>query len=395
MKSFVDIKRVYTKIEERNIEYLSGVYQNKSYLTQVIESLVDRHLSKEEIFGKKILLKPNWVRHNIKEIDKICICTDENFILATLEILLKKHPQSIIIGDAPVQGCIWGKLLSQSFYDNVKNLSEKFSVRIRIKDFRQVIFNSTTKTQLKEIHLFENYLVFDVGTRSYLEPITNDKKLFRITNYDPGRLAESHLKGIHKYCVTKDLFDADLVITMPKIKTHQKAGITNAMKILVGINGDKDYLPHHRKGSPEQGGDCYPGKNIFRTTSEHFLDRANRYIGGKLYRPFHLVSSVLWRLSRPGKEQNLAAGWHGNDTVWRMVYDLNMVALYGKKDGTLAGFPQRKIYSLSDGIIGGQGNGPLFPAPLALESLSFLITPSWQMSRQVHYLAWRSIKFRY
>jgi hypothetical protein len=143
------------------------------------------------------------------------------------------------------------------------------------------------------------------------------------------------------------------------------------MKILVGINGDKDYLPHHRKGSKEHGGDCYPGKNIFRTFSEYFLDKANKYIGKRLYKPLRLFVSVFWRLSNPKPDQNLAAGWHGNDTVWRMVYDLNLIALYGKKDGTLAEIPQRKLYALCDGIIGGQGNGPLSPDPLALGLIAF------------------------
>ena len=107
------------------------------------------------------------------------------------------------------------------------------------------------------------YVIFDVGKDSYLEPITNDKKnLFRVNNYDPDRLAESHRAGVHKYCITKELFEADIIFSLPKVKTHQKAGITAALKNLVGLNGDKDYLPHHRIGGTEIGGDCYPTKQM-------------------------------------------------------------------------------------------------------------------------------------
>ena len=63
---------------------------------------------------------------------------------------------------------------------------------------------------------------------------------------------------------------------------------------------------------------------------------------------------------------SLAAAWHGNDTTWRMVMDLNIIAKYGKSDGTISDRPQRDILYICDGIIGGQGDGPLHPDPLPL-----------------------------
>lgn len=54
-----------------------------------------------------------------------------------------------------------------------------------------------------------------------------------------------------------------------------------------------------------------------------------------------------------------------------MVYDLNKIAKYGKNDGTLSEKPLRVIYSLCDGIIGGQGDGPLNPTPLPLGIIAF------------------------
>lgn len=67
----------------------------------------------------------------------------------------------------------------------------------------------------------------------------------------------------------------------------------------------------------------------------------------------------------------MAAGWYGNDTAWRMVMDLNKVAIYGRKDGTISQTPQRELYSLCDGIVGGQGDGPLNPLPLPLGVICF------------------------
>ena len=53
------------------------------------------------------------------------------------------------------------------------------------------------------------------------------------------------------------MLDADLIINLPKWKAHSKSGLTGALKNLVGINGDKSYLPHFRRGSPSWGGDEY------------------------------------------------------------------------------------------------------------------------------------------
>ena len=155
------------------------------------------------------------------------------------------------------------------------------------------------------------------------------------------------------------------------MKTHQKTGITGALKNFVGVNGDKDYLPHHRIGGTKFGGDCYPGGSFLRRWSEVFSDMANRNQKKSRYRFYQKFSSLFWRLSRPGKVHQRAAGWYGNDTCWRMVMDLNLIIKYGRADGILADVPQREIWSLCDGIIGGQGNGPLEPEPLPLGIVSF------------------------
>ncbi len=71
----------------------------------------------------------------------------------------------------------------------------------------------------------------------------------------------------------------------------------------------------------------------------------------------------------------MAATWYGNDTVWRMVMDLNLIATYGKLDGTLSDLPQRTMYTLCDAIVGGQNEGPLYPEPLPSGVLFFSNDP--------------------
>jgi hypothetical protein len=188
-------------------------------------------------------------------------------------------------------------------------------------------------------------------------------------------MLSAHMPGVHKYCITRELFEADILLSLPKIKTHQKTGITGALKNLVGLNGDKDFLPHHRIGGTKFGGDCYPGGSYLRYWAELMLDEANRRQGRKSFYFWQKVSSLLWRLSFPGPEHQIAAGWCGNDTTWRMVLDIYKIIEYGKPNGTIADKPQRQILSLCDGIIAGQGDGPLNPLPLPLGIITFTNNP--------------------
>ena len=60
-----------------------------------------------------------------------------------------------------------------------------------------------------------------------------------------------------------------------------------------------------------------------------------------------------------------AGGWYGNDTIWRSVLDLNKILLYADREGIMRTRPQRKFFSVVDGIIGGEGDGPVLPVPKA------------------------------
>lgn len=372
MDYFVHIQPVYQNEAERTVEYLAAHYQNHDFLVGAIDKLIQEKLPPEVIEGKRVLLKPNWVLHDRKEADAICMRTHNNVTLATLEVLLAKRPQHITVGDAPVQGCKWGKVVTDSFLAQVDELRKRFQVPIAIKDFRRVTFNPKDNRLENERKPLSEYVIFDLGKDSHLEEITvAGKNQFRVTDYHPERLAESHAPGMHKYCITRALFEHDVVISMPKVKTHQKAGLTNALKNIVGLNGDKDYLPHHRVGGTEVGGDCYPGANALMRLSEKLMDVSNRHRGEWHFKWWRRLSVLVWRLSFPSKEQSLGAGWYGNDTTWRMVMDLNQIVAFGREDGTIASHTQRTLYHLCDGIVGGQGDGPLQPDPLPLGILCF------------------------
>lgn len=368
-KNFVSIITCFKDTDKRNLTNLSLVYENVDLLEKIVMQLFTSEFCKL-LPGKSILLKPNWVKECINGNDSLCLHTNLNIIIAVLRIMLRQGVSRVVIGDSPIQGCHLEKLLFKDWIEKVGALAKEYNTPVLIKDFRRKIYCNSAKVQ-SDLHSMENYVIVDIGKKSYLEQITSTEEKFRIGDYDYKRLTEMHQPGIHKFTIAREVFESDVIISMPKIKTHQKTGITAALKNIVGTVGDKDCLPHHRIGSLENNGDCYPKHNIFRTLGETILDLSAKRLGHKDGWILKKISSICWRLSLPTKLDNRTASWYGNDTCWRMVMDLNTALIYGKVDGSISMTPQRVLYSLCDGIIAGQGNGPLTPDPLPLGIMSF------------------------
>ena len=63
----------------------------------------------------------------------------------------------------------------------------------------------------------------------------------------------------------------------------------------------------------------------------------------------------------------------GNETLWRTILDVNVALLYGRRDGSLAAELQRRVLHIVDGVVGGEGDGPLRPTqrPAAVLMASF------------------------
>jgi uncharacterized protein (DUF362 family) len=322
------------------------------------------------IEGKKVVLKPNWVYHeNASGQGLDCLITHVSVLEALLHYVAKGRPAAIVLGDAPIQGCDFTALLVHS---GVAEMIDRFAahgIEVEVKDFRRTI-RPGGKLATKPVdggRSLDEFILFDLGAESALEEITQPDSEFRVTMYNPDLLKRTHAPGKHQYLVARDVIEGDVIISVPKLKTHKKACITGALKNLVGINGHKEYLPHHRKGNPQNGGDCYPEPSSVKALVEDLADATNRS-EGKISR-WLLANSfragtVFGRWLNLG--DNYEGSWHGNDTVWRMTLDLQRILLYGRQDGTLAEAPQRTVVTVTDAIIAGEGDGPLAPTPVDL-----------------------------
>jgi uncharacterized protein (DUF362 family) len=324
--------------------------------------------------GARVLVKPNFVLHeNHGPWSFDAVITHPSIVRVVVSELLRTGLSEIHVGDAPIQSCNFEHLLHRTGLDSWSEALAAEQPRFTgIHDFRRTTatFEGGIRVATEDKVNLQKYVLFDLGHDSLLEPVTTPDPRFRVTCYNPKLLANTHSPGRHQYLITKDVLDADVVINLPKLKMHKKAGITNALKNLVGINGNKEYLPHHRIGGSKDAGDCYPGKSRVKEFIERLYDFQNSSPDGSRAR---LVAPLLrpltkW-LSIAGDETGIEGSWSGNDTVWRMSLDLNRILVYGRPDGIMSDDPQRTVLHIVDGIIGGQGNGPLAPEPFDLKVL--------------------------
>jgi uncharacterized protein (DUF362 family) len=340
--------------------------------------------------GARVLIKPNLVLHQNEGPGGMdCLVTHISLIRAATEAALQTEAAEVLVGDAPIQGCNFDVLVENTGLRTWAQSQMAQDSRFKgVRDFRRTIATLVhgVRVAAEDLQPEDRFTLFDLGRESLLEPISETGNRFRVAWYDPRLMARTHHPGVHQYLVAKEVVEADIIINLPKLKTHRKAGITCALKNLIGINGNKEYLPHHRVGGSQSGGDCYPGNGIIKRTIEYLSDRQNltsSYAAGMMWR---LLFAVFARTSRAqGDRTGTDGSWSGNDTIWRTCLDLNRILLYGRSEasrgngvnggamsngtipaGIMTNEIQRRVIHIADAVIAGEGNGPLAPDPLSM-----------------------------
>lgn len=310
-----------------------------------------------------VLIKPNWVNHVNQTGERgDCLITHRSLIEAVVEYVLLCEPKKVIIADAPIQSCDF-ELLSAT--GGINSIKAKFQDKIQIKDLR--LIRQLADGSIHDIpgRYITDYTLFDLEEKSLLEPVSSNNTVFRVACYDPVELKATHSQGKHQYYMANEVIDADVVINMPKLKTHKKGGVTGALKNIVGAVGYKSHLPHHRKGSSQNGGDCYNSYCFAKHIAEVLIDIKNSSSRQHLCNLLDYPIRVALKISDlTGHGRELDGSWHGNDTIWRTCLDLQRILYYGCKDGTLSNSTQRTVLTITDGIIAGEGEGPLSPSPI-------------------------------
>lgn len=277
--------------------------------------------------GDKIFIKPNWVASRWR---KSCPHKDTLYSVITHPAVIEavcdyaaealNGNGEIIIGDNPSIDADFNELLE--FTEIKKRLLNKYSCKLSIKDLRPLVCRDLKNYGKKYLMTAQNgddkgTVKINLGAQSLLYGINPDN--FRGVFDERDETIAAHSGETHLYTYSKSIYDADVYISIPKLKTHQKVGVTLNLKGLVGTIADKNQLVHWRTGYPEIGGDEYASKAEY----EEGLSAKIKHRGA----------------------------WPGNDTIWRMVADLYN-GLRKKK---------RRYFTVIDGIVAGEGQGPFCP----------------------------------
>lgn len=276
--------------------------------------------------GDKVFIKPNWVasrwRESCPHKDSLyCVITHPHIIEAVTDYVAEALDGNgeIIIGDNPSIDADFSELLQ---FTEIEKLKNKYSVPVRILDLRPLVCDDLKNYGKRNLMVTQNgdpagTVEINLGKESLLYGI--DPTRFRGVFDERDETISSHTGETQLYTYARSLYNADVYISIPKLKTHQKVGVTLNLKGLVGSISNKNQLVHWQVGYPEINGDEYPNKEA--------------YDAG-------MKAKVKHR-----------GAWPGNDTIWRMVADLYQ----GLKK------KERRYFSVVDGIVAGEGQGPFCP----------------------------------
>jgi len=333
-------------------------------------------LSKIVSKGNNVVIKPNLVRdkHPLGKRGLLSTITHSSLLRPIIDytILALEGKGKIVICDAPFlstnfdKACEMNRLkeLIDFYRSNVKG------VQVSLLDLRKEIMSYRGNMMKPHLAIFGNkklvqskgdplgYTTIDLGDNSFHSEIDTDWRLYAITltrdELLTRNLRKYHTYKKHCYFIPNTILDADVIISVPKLKSHRKAGITLALKNFIGICGLKSFLPHHRIGFPQTRGDEYPHEpSIYMRIKDNLREivLSIPIIG-------RVAHALLWEryLSEPG-------AWYGNDTIWRTILDLNIIVKHANKEAIFCNIPERKFLFIVDGIIGQEDEGPVFGYP--------------------------------
>ncbi len=328
--------------------------------------------------GKRIVLKPNLIRHWNPASDGRggsveSVITHGAILRAVADYaFLAAGPHgTVVIAEAAQMDCDFSEIRRITGLDEIVSFhAAAIGRELEWIDLRReaVRFEDGIIVERRALPGDpKGYRAVDLGERSFFTGSGLDPERFRGADYDPGPTTAQHSRGRNAYLLSETVLSADLVINLPKLKTHKKTGVTLALKNMVGINGDKNWLPHHSLGSGEEGGDEFPESRWIDRLRSRATEIARPLLArGRLSGLFRAVRRA--EAATRGDQFIRSGNWHGNRTTWRMCCDLNRCLYYSDRNGLHldAPGPVRQVLTLVDGVVAGEGEGPLAPTDVPL-----------------------------
>lgn len=243
--------------------------------------------------GDRVLIKPNLVDDSAWKQGQM---THPAFLRPIIDYAVKACSPGgqVIVGEGPWAAGVFDRVVKNTgIQAMVEHLAQQHGAPVVLRDL-----NKASREQTPLV---------DLGAVSAL---TLDERIWLDAHYKPmnpgGEL------GAGPYLIAPTVLQADVVISVPKIKVHCSGGITVTMKNMLGIIPAWD--GHYEEAVLK---DCAHASKLDMEQGNH------------------------------GKYLN-------NDTIWRSMSDLNRILLYADSLGQLQSSRQRRYLTIVDGIVGAE-----------------------------------------
>ena len=315
--------------------------------------------------GQTVLLKPNFVKHFSERHGVKGLITHGSIIRAVADYvyIALKGKGRIIIADGPMDDADFEKIAELTgLYEIKRFYAGMTGFNIEIYDLRQEMVIKKKGRIIQRTKLQGDpagYTAIDLAEMSEFKRSALDYRSFKGAESDADIMYLHHNETKDEYLISNTFLRSDVVINIAKMKTHRRAGVTLSLKNLIGITGDRNWLPHFCNNGSGNHNEDY--------------DSDVKNLDNKIFRIIKRPLAVLAKPLRDRLRQYVGVtrstiengNWYGNDIMWRTIIDLAHINDYADKRGVIKKERQRKSFAIIDGIVAGEGDGPLNPRPKA------------------------------
>jgi len=353
-----------------NCVYVQRVQQ----YDEQFEAKLPDHIFAQIHPGDTVVLKPNWVcgAHKYRHDEWEQVITHPSVISAVLRKVLTclAGKGRVAVIDGPTTEAIFDKLILH--YPVAKWHEDALAAGV---DFGIIDLRDHEWVTNKDIVVERKSLPGDPRGKVIVDLLDDTSEFWGHSpsrrgyygaDYDSDETNRAHDGHHNVYSVSRTAIEADVFINLSKLKTHRKSGITCCLKNLVGINTYKNYLPHHSEGGPSEGGDQFPYHDFHARVEGPIVAFVRQHVlkNPCLARMVSPLNETARRIFGDTRQVIRSGNWYGNDTIWRMILDLNKILFYANSDGSMREgqlVNAKRYIGVVDAVIAGEGHGPLAP----------------------------------
>ncbi|MGH3054819.1 MAG: DUF362 domain-containing protein, partial [Gaiellaceae bacterium] len=188
--------------------------------------------------GDRVFLKPNMISHRHRLRDEWdYVVTHGSVIRAVADyvILALEGRGRLMLGDAPQTDSNWDLLVERMGLNAIHaHFAERHpGIAFELLDLRDEYHVEKDGIYVETRRLAgdpRGGVAVDLGDRSLFHELDAKPRRYYGAYYDWAETNRHHSDGRHEYKISRSALEADVFISVPKLKTHKKCGLTVNLK---------------------------------------------------------------------------------------------------------------------------------------------------------------------